>query len=462
MKALGRSFRWSGAAGGRRSAPLLVMYLIVIVISAILGALFGAMLLASTRQRGAGGGDLHDRQHALVADHAAAVRRGADDHLLRPAGAEGGLRPPSARARRGQRARCGERRGVERARRLRARRGWRVRAAGGAARRRGRVRAAEAPRRPVDAAAVAAAAGARAAGTGSAAAAGGTAGSAARSGQRAPERRSARRRRPSGARATEGHRAEPRRAVAALVAVVALARCWLRPRARAGGRTPPSRARRRARSCEERRFHGSDVPRPFAGLLRWLGERLQPVGDFFDDLAVARPRRAAGASTRCSAGSSCSSRGLLARGSIGRRAAAAARAARARSTAREDPAALEREADRAAAAGEWETAVRLRFRAGLLRLDAREADRVPPVADHRRGRRGDRLPAFDRVGADFDEIAYGGRPRGRGRRSGEPRGLAARAERGAMSRLPLPKSGAGRAGAARARAARRRSTRSPR
>ena len=103
---------------------------------------------------------------------------------------------------------------------------------------------------------------------------------------------------------------------------------------------------------------------------------------------------------------------LLARGSIGRRAAAAARTARAGSSSREDPAALEREAERAAGAGEWERAVRLRFRAGLLRLDARELLDYRPSLTTGEVAQAIFSPAFDQVGADFDEIAYGGRPAG--------------------------------------------------
>jgi hypothetical protein len=174
----------------------------------------------------------------------------------------------------------------------------------------------------------------------------------------------------------------------------------------------PSADESRAQAREilqERRFEGSDLPRPFAGLLRWLGERLQPVADFFEDLADRIPGgppvlyALLGALVLLAAA-------LIARGSIRRTAAAAGRAARARSAAREDPADLEREADRAAAAGEWETAVRLRFRAGLLRLDARDAIEYRPSMTTGEVSRAIFSPAFDRVGADFDAIAYGGRP----------------------------------------------------
>ena len=56
--------------------------------------------------------------------------------------------------------------------------------------------------------------------------------------------------------------------------------------------------------------------------------------------------------------------------------------------------------------------MRLRFRAGLLRLDARELIEYRPSLTT--GEVADAVgsPAFERVGADFDAIAYGGRPAG--------------------------------------------------
>lgn len=179
----------------------------------------------------------------------------------------------------------------------------------------------------------------------------------------------------------------------------------------AGG---PSSAEARAHAREilkERRFRGSRVPRPFAGVLRWLGDRLQPVSDFLDDLAVHVPGGRPVVFLILSALVLLAAAGL-ARGSIRRRAAATVRAARARAPTRDDPAALERDADRAAANGEWETAVRLRFRAGLLRLDARELIEYRPSLTTGEVAAAVGSPTFERVGADFDEIAYGGRAAG--------------------------------------------------
>jgi hypothetical protein len=197
--------------------------------------------------------------------------------------------------------------------------------------------------------------------------------------------------------------------VAVVVAAVSLG---APPAALTQGGPDASQARAQAREIlQERRFRGSGVPRPFAGLVRWLGDRLQPVADFIDDLALRIPGGRPVVFLILSALVLLAAAGL-ARGSIRRRTAAAVRAARARAPTREDPAALERDADRAAAAGEWETAVRLRFRAGLLRLDARELIEYRPSLTTGEVAAAVGSPTFERVGADFDAIAYGGRPAG--------------------------------------------------
>jgi hypothetical protein len=176
-----------------------------------------------------------------------------------------------------------------------------------------------------------------------------------------------------------------------------------------GAAAPAGDQRARAREIlSERRFRGSSVPRPFAGVLRWLGDRLQPVVDFFDDLAVRIPGGGpvlygilAALVVLAAAG--------LSRRSINRRAAAAARAGRPEEAERDDPRELERAADRADAAGEWERAVRLRFRAGLLLLDARDVLVYRASLTTGEVAAAVSLPSFHRVGSDFDAIAYGGR-----------------------------------------------------
>ena len=136
-----------------------------------------------------------------------------------------------------------------------------------------------------------------------------------------------------------------------------------------GGGVDPDEAREQARDIlEQRRYQPEKVPRPFEGPLEWLGDRMRPIGEFFDDLVSSGPGRV-----------------LLALGFVTLVAVVAVTIARRRSRAGAavgrgrgrdsveqslDPARLEREADAAERRGDLDRALRLRFRAGLLRLDA--------------------------------------------------------------------------------------------
>jgi hypothetical protein len=89
-------------------------------------------------------------------------------------------------------------------------------------------------------------------------------------------------------------------------------------------------------------------------------------------------------------------------------ASAAALAAAGIGPAAVDPAALEREAEHAEEGGAFATAVRLRFRAGLLRLGARhEIDYRPSLLTADIARRL-RSPQFDALARSFERVAYGG------------------------------------------------------
>ena len=76
----------------------------------------------------------------------------------------------------------------------------------------------------------------------------------------------------------------------------------------------------------------------------------------------------------------------------------------------DDPKALDRRAAEAEAAGDLEAALRLRFRAGLLRLDARGAISFRPSISTHEVRRALRSEDFDALAATFDDVVYGGRP----------------------------------------------------
>jgi len=171
----------------------------------------------------------------------------------------------------------------------------------------------------------------------------------------------------------------------------------------------PDSARVVARDILGRRqFRSSHTPRPLRKQLNWLGDRLTGVGHWigrvfshvhsavlflFALVAVALALAFITAKVRANRGRA----DLRTGGRDPDRAEA------------EDPADLERAADAAERAGELDVAVRLRFRAGLLRLGARGAIRYRPsvTTNEVRGVLGSE--AFDELARTFDEIAYGGR-----------------------------------------------------
>jgi hypothetical protein len=156
---------------------------------------------------------------------------------------------------------------------------------------------------------------------------------------------------------------------------------------------------------EQARFHGESVPGPFKGLIERLGE-LVPDFDWLDDLipggrwvmwiVVALLLALV--------------MWVLARGVLTRRIrASTAEAEAAALEAAADPRALEREAAEAEKAGDLQKALRLRFRAGLLRLDARGAIHFRPSISTHEVRRALRSEDFDGLAATFDDVVYGGR-----------------------------------------------------
>lgn len=168
----------------------------------------------------------------------------------------------------------------------------------------------------------------------------------------------------------------------------------------------PDDARDDARRILERdEYQPKDVPRPFRGVLNWMADRLEPVVDALDRLLghgwlgilvlgalVVLAIAVAGLAIR-------------------RRNAAVARTGRgARRAARLDPDDLDREAAEAERRGDLERALRLRFRAGLLRLDQVGAIRFHDGVTSRQVAADLRSPQFDALRTTFDEVVYGRRP----------------------------------------------------
>ncbi|HEV7861121.1 MAG TPA: DUF4129 domain-containing protein [Acidimicrobiia bacterium] len=178
------------------------------------------------------------------------------------------------------------------------------------------------------------------------------------------------------------------------------------------GAVDPDSARRVARDIlTDRRFHPDQGPRPFAGFFRRVGELVvDPVLRFFSRIGDLLPSVgsplwlvfaavvvivAAVLTTRLSA-----SRGRQ-RFPGGRRAPVGDDGL--------DPDELERRAEEAELRGELDAALRLRFRAGLGRLDGAGVVRVRPGLTNAALSRALRSPRFDELAGDFDEVAYGGR-----------------------------------------------------
>ncbi len=77
---------------------------------------------------------------------------------------------------------------------------------------------------------------------------------------------------------------------------------------------------------------------------------------------------------------------------------------------RQEPGDLEKLADEAEASGDLQRAVRLRFRAGVLRLERLGAVRQGATRTNGEIRRTLESPTFDSLSADLESIVYGGAP----------------------------------------------------
>jgi hypothetical protein len=159
-----------------------------------------------------------------------------------------------------------------------------------------------------------------------------------------------------------------------------------------------------------RRFKPARVPRPFAGILRTLGRWLEPVGEPIGRLWGRIVDTVAGRLVLV--GLVFAVAGVITAFLIGRRSPGNVHRSRPFGMAGEslDPDELERQAVAAERAGDLDHAVRLRFVAGVLRLD--EAGVIAYRSSLTTGQLRSRLhsASFAELAAAFDEIAYGGRP----------------------------------------------------
>jgi hypothetical protein len=172
----------------------------------------------------------------------------------------------------------------------------------------------------------------------------------------------------------------------------------------------PQAAREAAQSIlSQRHFHPPPVPNPLHGVLVWVGRAISdPVG------AINRLVGNAGRDLPLGVPGIWAAAGVLV---VVLSALLAVRRARTKldhakkgpaTAGGPRPAELERAAERAERDGNWEQAVRLRFRAGLLRISERERLRYPDTTpNHVLARALGSEPLEGLVGR-FDEIVYGG------------------------------------------------------
>ena len=159
-----------------------------------------------------------------------------------------------------------------------------------------------------------------------------------------------------------------------------------------------------------RRFKPARVPRPFAGILRTLGRWLEPVGEPLGRLWRRVVDTVAGRLVLV--GMVFLVAALISLRLINRRSPGNVHRTRPFGVDGDglDPDELERQAIAAQRAGDLDHAVRLRFVAGVLRLD--RAGVIAYRSSLTTGQLRSRLPSatFAELAAAFDEIAYGGRP----------------------------------------------------
>jgi hypothetical protein len=192
-----------------------------------------------------------------------------------------------------------------------------------------------------------------------------------------------------------------------------------------------ARGRAAARTIlSARRFQPAPVPRPFREPLRRAGAALNAAWDW-----VAERAPGGEATVWAALGAMIVALAAAFAARVARRRERGAPTRGERDALREVETApeLERRADAAEAAGERARALRLRFRAGLLRLDSTGAIALRPSLTAGEISRGLRSPTFDALARDLDEVLYGGRPADLGKietaRAGWPRVVAEARER---------------------------------
>ena len=179
------------------------------------------------------------------------------------------------------------------------------------------------------------------------------------------------------------------------------------------GAVDPDAARRVAEDIlADPRYHPRRGPRPLAGFFERLGELIvDPVIRFFESIGGALPDIGSPAWIALAAGVVIAALVVAVRLSSGRgRQRFSSRGLTGDDEHGLGPDELERRADEAERRGDLDAALRLRFLAGLARLDDAGVLRLRPGLTNAAVSRTLRSRDFDGLANDFDEVTYGGRP----------------------------------------------------
>jgi hypothetical protein len=171
----------------------------------------------------------------------------------------------------------------------------------------------------------------------------------------------------------------------------------------------PDQARNAAQHIlSGRQYRTAPTPRPFRKPLSWLGDRLHGVFDWLGRVLSHLPWLLLFVLVLAVVAAAIT----FAVTKIRRRRGhpdARRRESRIPGEESEDPDELERFADGAEREGRLDHALRLRFRAGLLRLGDRGAIRYRPSLTTNEVRRALGSDSFDELARTFEAVAYGGR-----------------------------------------------------
>jgi hypothetical protein len=179
------------------------------------------------------------------------------------------------------------------------------------------------------------------------------------------------------------------------------------------GAVDPDAARRVAEDIlADPRYHPRRGPRPLAGFFERLGELIvDPVIRFFRSIGDALPSVGSPPWIALAAGVVIAALIVAVRLSSARgRQRFASRGVIGDDEHGLGPDELDRRADDAESRGDLDAALRLRFLAGLARLDDVGVVRLRPGLTNAAVSRALRSGDFDGLANDFDEVAYGGRP----------------------------------------------------